>query len=122
MIAPSELLISAIEEQRPIVLILGQDAWVDSANGDTLLAKALSRLGRDGHAQRGWPALLGTTPLPHEFYDWLAERFKRRVHPPSLEVLSELPWSAVFTSALDPTLRGLLEGQGREPGGSPHCE
>ena len=116
MTTPSDLLISAIEEQRPIVLILGQDAWVDSANGDTLLSKALSRLGRDGHAQRGWPALLRTPPLPHEFYDWLAERFKRRVQPPSLEVLSELPWSAVFTSALDPTLRGLLEGQGREPG------
>ena len=116
MTTPSELLISAIEEQRPIVLILGQDAWADSKNGDTLLAKALKRLGRDGHAQRGWSALLGTNPVPAEFYDWLAERFKRRVHPPSLEILSELPWSAVFTSALDPTLRGLLEGQGREAG------
>ena len=116
MTTPSDLLISAIEEQRPIVLILGQDAWADSKNGDTLLAKALKRLGRDGQAQRGWSALLGTAPVSHEFYDWLAERFKRRVHPPSLEVLSELPWSAVFTSALDPTLRGLLEGQGREPG------
>ena len=116
MTAPSGLLISAIEEQRPIVLILGQDAWSESENGDTLLAKALKRLGRDGHAQRGWSALLGTDPVPHEFYDWLAERFKRRVHPPSLEILSELPWSAVFTSALDPTLRELLEGQGREAG------
>ena len=116
MVTPSDLLISAIEEQRPIVLILGQDAWAESENGDTLLAKALNRLGRDSHVQHGWTALLDATPVPAEFYEWLAERFERRVHHPALEVVSELPWSAVFTSALDPTLRGLLEGQGREPG------
>ena len=59
--------------------------------------------------------MLGTEPVPEEFDDWLAERFARRVHPPALEVVSELPWSAVFTSSFDPTLKKLLRSPGREP-------
>lgn len=112
---PSDLLVSAIEEERPIVLILGQDAWAESENGDTLLASALDKLGRNDRADRGWSALLDSDPVDTGFYDWLAERFNRRVHSPSLEVLSELPWWAVFTSALDPTFSRLLASQGREP-------
>lgn len=114
-VSPADLLVSAIEEQRPIVLILGQDAWSESKNGDTVLMKALVRLGRDRSSQCGWSTLLGAEKVPDEFYDWLAERFRRRVHPPSLEVLIQLPWSAVFTSSLDPTLKELLEGRGRQP-------
>ena len=114
-VSPADLLVSAIEEQRPIVLILGQDAWSESNNGDAVLVKALGRLGRDLNLQNGWSTLLGAERVPDEFYDWLAERFRRRVHPPSLEVLTQLPWSAVFTSSLDPTLQGLLEGRGRQP-------
>ena len=49
------------------------------------------------------------------YYEWLAERFERRVYPPWLTVLSELPWSAVFTTAIDPKLKGFLQGRGREP-------
>ena len=103
------------EEQRPIVLILGQDAWTEPGSEDPVLVKALDRLGRNSEVQRGWPGLLETTPVPPAFYEWLAERFERRVHPAWLSVLGELPWSAVFTSALDPILKGLLEGRGREP-------
>ena len=73
------------------------------------------RLGRDAQVQSGWSALLSSDPLPDEFDDWLAERFARRVHPPALEVVSELPWSAVFTSSFDPTLKELLRSPGREP-------
>lgn len=110
-----DVLIAAIQEQRPIVLILGQNAWADSDNPDAILAKALDRVGRTDVPETGWPALLGTTPLPPSFYDWLAERFERRVPPAWLAVLNELPWSAVFTSALDPTLVAMLSGAGREP-------
>ena len=112
--SPAYLLVSAIEERRPIVLVLGQDAWAESNSGDTVLVKAFDRLGLNGSSRSGWSALLGAKAVPGEFYDWLAERFARRVHPPSIEVLTQLPWSAVFTSSLDPTLKGLLEG-GREP-------
>ena len=114
-LGPGDLLLSAVQERRPLVLVLGQDAWAESENGHTLLAKALDRLGRPGKVQRGWSALLGADPVPDEFDDWLAERFARRVHPHALEVISELPWSAVFTSSFDPTLRKLLSGPGREP-------
>ena len=114
-VSPADLLVSAIEEQRPIVLILGQDAWSESKSGDTVLMKALVRLDRDRSSRCGWSTLLGAEKVPDEFYDWLAERFRRRVHPPSLEVLTQLPWSAVFTSSLDPTLKDLLEGRGRQP-------
>ena len=114
-VSSADLLVTAIEDQRPIVLILGQDAWSESNNGDTVLVKALVRLGCDRNSQRGWSTLLGAEKVPDEFYDWLAERFARRVHPSSLEVLTQLPWSAVFTSSLDPTLKELLEGRGRQP-------
>jgi len=57
--------------------------------------------------------MLGLDPLPPDHYDWLAERFERRIHPPSVELLSELPWSAVFTSSIDPTLTGLFSRRGR---------
>ena len=110
-----ELLLSALQERRPLVLVLGQGAWAESDNGHTVLAKALDRLGRHAQVQRGWPALLSADPVPDEFGDWLAERFARRVHPPALEAVSELPWSAVFTSSFDPTLKELLRSPGREP-------
>ena len=113
--APGDLLLSAVQERRPLVLVLGQDAWAESEDGHSVLARALDRLGRHGQLQRGWSALLGPDVVPDEFDDWLAERFARRVHPQALEVVSELPWSAVFTSSFDPTLKELLRGPAREP-------
>ena len=109
-----DLLVAATEEQRPIVLLLGQHAWAGSENEDAVLLKALERLGQSGEIRRGWSALLGNDPLPPELYEWLAERFGRRVHPAWLTVLGDLPWSAVFTSSLDPTLKKIVDGQGRE--------
>lgn len=115
MKAVRDLLVSAVEEQRPIVLLLGQDAWTEPGIEDPVLVKAIDRLGRNSKVQRGWTGLLETTPVPSSFYEWLAERFERRVRPAWLSVLGELPWSAVFTSALDPMLKALVEGRGREP-------
>ena len=112
---PGDLLLSALQERRPLVLVLGQDAWTESENGHSVLAKALDRLGRPIELEHGWSALLGADPVPDEFGDWLAERFARRVHPQALEVVSELPWSAVFTSSFDPTLKELLRSPAREP-------
>ena len=109
-----ELLLSTIEEKRPLVLLLGQDAWSDSTHGDTLLASALKKLGRSGEVERGWAGMLVGERLPATFYAWLAERFERRVHPLFIQVLSELPWSAIFTSSVDPTLVKLLSRRGRE--------
>ena len=113
MASARDLLLSAVEERRPIVLVLGQDACPDGE--DTVLTRALDRLGKGAEAQRGWSGIRAGMPVPGDFYEWLAERFTRRVPSQSLDMLGELPWSAVFTSTLDPTLRDLLVNPGREP-------
>lgn len=109
-----EILLSTIEEKRPLVLLLGEDAWSEATSGDALLVSVLKRLGRESDIQRGWVGMLTDDPVPPNHYTWLAERFERRVHPPFIEVLNELPWSAVFTSSLDPTLERLFSLRGRE--------
>ena len=105
-----DLLIDALEEKRPLVLILGQDAWQESGpDDDSVLAKALNHLKRHNDAvERGWRRILGAEPLRPDFYEWLAERFARRVAPDWLFALGEIPWSAVFTSSIDPTLVDLF--------------
>ena len=107
-----EILLSAIDENRPIVLVLGQNAWAESEQGDPILESVLDVLGRTGELKRGWAALLDE-PFPEDRYDWLAERFERRVKPPHIEVIGQIPWSAIFTSSLDPTLTRLFSDQGR---------
>ncbi len=108
------LLIAAIEEKRPLVLVLGQDAWRESGREDTVLASAFTHLQRqdDDTAQPGWRALLDK-PLPPTFYEWLTERFERRPAPDWLSELGKIPWSAVFTSSIDPTLCKLFSERQR---------
>ena len=114
MITATESLLSTIEEKRPLVLLLGEDAWSDSVNGDPLLVSILEKLGRRGEEPPRWAELLTREALTASHYSWLVERFERRVHPPYVEVLREMPWSAVFTSSIDPTLVGLFSNRGRE--------
>ncbi len=109
-----EILLSTIREKRPLVLLLGQDAWRDSERDDPILVSALEKLGREGAARRGWAETLTSQSVPAGYYSWLAERFERRVHPPFVEILSELPLSAVFTSSVDPTLTKLFSQNGRQ--------
>ena len=109
-----EILLSTVEERRPLVLLLGEDAWSESPRGDTLLASVLDKLGRGVEAKHGWAGMLTGEPVPADHYTWLAERFERRVHPSFIELLRDLPWSAVFTSSVDPTLVRLFSYRGRE--------
>ena len=108
-----DIIISAIEENRPLVLILGQSIWPEGE--DTVLKRALQRLGKDPDTERGWAEARPNVSIPNDFYEWLAERFRRRVSSPSLDAVTSLPWSAVFTSSLDPSTRDLLANRGREP-------
>lgn len=109
-----DLLLSAIEEDRPAVLLLGQDAYCETGTQDPLLKSALMQLGHSPEAA-AWTSLFAGTAVQPEFYDWLAERFRRRVLPPWLTPVRQVPWSAVFTSTIDPTTVGLVEDRGREP-------
>lgn len=99
-----ELLIKALKEEHPLVLVLGQDAWQENGREDPVLAQALAHLHREHAKQPGWLKLLAD-PLPTGFYEWLTERFERRVPPDWLNALGDMPWSAVFTSSLDPTVK-----------------
>ena len=107
-----ELLLTALKEQHPLVLVLGQDAWRENGQEDPVLARALAHLEREDAKQQGWRALLAE-PLPSGFYEWLAERLERRVPPDWLAALGEVPWSAVFTSSLDPSVRDLFSKRQR---------
>ena len=108
MTVARELIIAALEEKRPLVLVLGQDAWRENGEDDPVLAKALVHLRRGQTAQQGWLRLLDASPLRPTFYEWLTERFERRVPPGYLSALAAIPWSAVFTSSLDPKVRELF--------------
>ncbi len=110
-----EILLSTIAEKRPLILLLGEDAWSDSPQGDVLLTSALQRLYGITEQRSGWSGMLTGESVPSGHYDWLAERFERRRHPPFVEVLRDLPWGAVFTSSIDPTLVRLFSYRGREP-------
>ena len=110
-----EFLVSAVRDARPIILLLGQEAYSQPEAEDQVLEAALNRLDSSRSVDRGWPALLAENAVPPGFYDWLAERFRRRVLPPWLSAIAHVPWSAVFASTVDPTLTALVQGQGREP-------
>lgn len=110
-----DLLVRAIQEKCPIVLILGQGAWIEPNGQDPVLNMALKYVGREGHPEFGWRSLFQTTSVTTAFYEWLAERFERRIAPRPLGVLREVPWSAIFTSTLDHTLKLMLAGHGRNP-------
>lgn len=110
-----DILLSTINEGRPLVLVLGHDAWRESVVGDPVLSLALDHLKSPESSSSGWYAIFSEKALPHTFYDWLSERFERRVHPNWFATLADVPWSAIFTSTLDPTFRKALHRQGREP-------
>ena len=110
-----DIVSTAVQDQKPIVLLLGQNAWANTGGTDTVLDIAMNRLGKKADKPAGWYSLLDESELTASFFEWLAERFERRVHPTSLEILADIPWSAVFTSSLDPTLYRLFSREGREP-------
>ena len=114
MNTPQEILLNTIQDKRPLVLLLGEDAWNEQHNADPVLTSALSQLNRRVSVEAGWAALFEGEPLSNEQYSWLTERFNRRVAPPFIDILKELPWSAVFTSSIDPTLAKLFSHRGRE--------
>lgn len=110
-----EVLFDALRRREPIVLVLGQDAWADSNETDPVLTVALQRLGRSNEGAKGWPSLIGPEALADNFYEWLAERFNRRPRPNWLGSIARLPWTAVFTSSLDPSLVEAFASQRRSP-------
>ena len=109
-------LCSVLNQDRPIVLFLGQDAWSPASRADPVLQMALRRSGsRRGDAESpGFRALLEDTELPDDFYQWLADVYFRQPAPTWMDALSRLPLNAVFTSSIDPSLARAFRTNGRD--------
>src|SRR5690606_7350103 len=73
----------------------------------------LDRLGRKAQTG-GWRVAL-TDPVTDADMAWLSERFDRHVPSESTLRVFDLPWSAVFTSSIDPRFAGRFETRGRQP-------
>lgn len=106
----------ALSEDRPLVLLLGQDAWRSGSHQDRVLEAAFKRMGRiptETDAANLY-SLLKAEPVPEDFYDWLAETYTLQPEQPWVETVSRLPLNAVFTSAIDPAIARALRVNGRD--------
>ena len=106
----------ALTENRPVVLLLGQDAWKSGTHADPVIEMAFKRTGRlpAEPASLNFSRLLQTDPLPEDFYDWLADTYSQQPEPTWLETISRLPLNAVFTSSIDPAIARALRINGRD--------
>ncbi|WP_329757093.1 hypothetical protein [Stenotrophomonas maltophilia] len=115
MTSAIQKLLTAFESDHPVVLFLGQDLF--RINGsDSVLESLLKRVGRDHEEGLGnWKSVLLSGAVAKEDYEWLSERFDRRVPTEAVEKVFDLAWSGIFTSSLDHRVSGLLETRGRLP-------
>jgi hypothetical protein len=100
-------------EQNPLVLLLGQNASLSTETRLYLFREIGKHLGQAGPIS-DWKDIVSASTLPNDFYTWLAERFSRCPMPQGMEEVAAVPWSAVFTSSLDPALLKLLNSERRE--------
>lgn len=111
-----EGLASAINDGRPLVVLMGQDAWRVGARPDPAVLAALKRAERleEDSDLRGLVSLLSAEPLPDDFFQWLADQYLRQVEAEWFEPIARLPLNAFFTTSLDPTLSRALRVGGRD--------
>ena len=103
----------ALTEARPIVLLLGQDAWRSGNHADPVLEMAFKRAGRQEIVPL-LSKLLQEDPLPEDFYNWLADVYSHQPEPTWMEPISRLPLNAVFTSSIDPAIARALRINGSD--------
>lgn len=109
---PEELLRASITGATPCVLFLGQST--EDSGPTSVLAQLLRRKGLPPDLADGWRGAIARG-ISAEDYEWLTERFERTVASEAYQQALDLPWSAVFTSAIDPRLLRRLETRGRNP-------
>ncbi|MGD9733677.1 MAG: hypothetical protein AB7U45_15990 [Desulfamplus sp.] len=112
---PEKVILETIKEERPLLLFLGQDAWNIGGEPDPVLKHTLVHLDKEGTGIKDWPSLVESETLSNDFYQWLAERFRRRVQPEWLKTIFTLPFSAIYTSSLDPSIKDAFTMEGRSP-------
>ena len=106
---PVEEIAAALIEQRPLVLFAGQN--IDPGN-DSILADFLTNLGSTD--RDGWRSAL-SRGISAAQMEWLSERFDRSVPSDVVAPIYDVPWSAVFTSSIDPRFARRFETKGRQP-------
>ncbi len=104
-------LIHALEEGLPIVAFLGQGCGYNDEQPDEILASAIKRIGRQPN---GWKSLL-ETEVDSKLFAWMAEKYVQSAPSAELCSIADTPFSAVYTSSIDPRIRNLFETNGREP-------
>ncbi|RWL13644.1 MAG: hypothetical protein EOR57_32755 [Mesorhizobium sp.] len=107
-----QLLREALANDLPVVGYLGQAAGI-AANSDTILKAALRKVNRSGNSWRSLFA--GGGDLDANFFTWLGEGFLASPVGAELSAIADTPFSAVYTSSIDPRLPRLFETNGREP-------
>ena len=107
------ILSEAFKEGWPVVLFAGQSFDTQGSPFAPVLASLLDRVGRGGSSPL-WPAAI-EGKLSAADMEWLAERFARFVPSEGALAAYDLPWSAVFTSSLDPCFSRRFETRGRQP-------
>jgi hypothetical protein len=106
------ILKDAILSEVPCVLFLGQAIEGGSASTSSVLNRLLER--KELPASVAWPEVLAKGLTPEDL-EWLTERFDRTVPTEAFQSALELPWEAVFTSSIDPSLLRRFETLGRQP-------
>ncbi len=109
-------LVAAINERRPLVLLLGQNFWNTSSQNDPIMVDAFKKIARHPNSaeQYSLKSILTSTPLPEGFYNWMAGRYMKQVETDWFEAIAQLPLSAVFTSGIDPSLPKMFRGYNRD--------
>lgn len=104
------LLSSALKQGTPLVLFAGQ--YIDSTN-DAILDAFLNHLNCTS-SKRSWNDALKQNMSATDM-KWLSDRFERNVPSHHASTIHEFPWSAVFTSSIDPRFGRRFETRGRLP-------
>jgi hypothetical protein len=112
--AAGDLIAQQIASQRPLVLFLGQSAWTSRREVDPVLSILLDRKGQKDKIVEGWRSL-SQINLTSDDLIWLTERFNRHIQSEAMQEVMDLPWSAVFTSSIDPQLQRRFETHARQP-------
>lgn len=108
-----EKLLESFEKDLPVVLFLGQD-FFRVEQSESVLNGFLERI-EGKPTQHKWKDVLRARSITTADYQWLSERFDRRVPTEGIEKVFDLAWSGVFTTSLDHRIAGLLETRGRLP-------
>ena len=106
------LLGRALRTGAPVAAFLGQTVGWSHSHRDPVLNLALEKAARNGS---DWKSLLSREPLPQGFYEWLGEKFFNRTPSRELLLTADAPFSAVYTSSIDPGLLNLFATEGRQP-------